>query len=234
MIALATYADENMSISAKKLIESAIGFIDKAFSYSPELLGDDFKLYNSDVLNQNRGAGYWIWKPYVLYNSMLAMKENDIVIYCDAGLLLQEDINILISKMDQDIFLFANKYRHGDWIKKDCAVAMNADSPEYLNHEQCQASVVICKNTAFARKFVKEWMLWAQFPNIIDDSSSILPEYPNMQEHRHDQSILTNLAIKYKIKLHWWPVQYMVRHKNKYNDNYPVMFQHHRKRNDEW
>jgi len=224
-----------MTISVEKLKESAWkNCFNKVSRYYPTNFGREFEMFNKNVLSQERGAGYWIWKPYFLYKEMLCCSNDDIIVYCDAGITILKDINILINKMDQDIFLFANKYRHGDWIKKDCALAMNADKPEYLNHEQCQASVVICKNTPFARKFVKEWMLWAQFPGIIDDSPSVNPEYSNMVEHRHDQSILTNLAIKYKIKLHWWPVQYMVRHKHKYTDNYPVMFLHHRKRNEEW
>jgi len=235
MIVLATYCSDNMTISAGKLAESASKHgVDKTLIYTEESLSDDFKAHNKDVLSQPRGAGYWIWKPYIIYQTMMLCNSSDIIIYSDAGILFENNINLLIEEMTRDVMLFGHVNRHGDWIKRDCVIAMGYDEPEYLNKPHAQASVIICRNGPWTQQLIKEWMLWVQFPSYLDDSPSYNTEYPSFKEHRHDQSILTNLSFRFGIELHWWPVQYMLRHKNKYNDNYPVMFQHHRKRNDEW
>jgi hypothetical protein len=78
--------------------------------------------------------------------------------------------------------------------------------------------------------------LWGQMPGFIDDSPSKLPNYPTFAEHRHDQAILTCLQIKYGYKLHFWPTKYSehIRHTARPEDNYPTMFNHHRKRDHEW
>ena len=55
-------------------------------------------------------------------------------------------------------------------------------------------------------------------------------------EHRHDQAILTNLAIREGYKLHFWSVQYGDNARSKYPaDKYPShFFEHHRYRNNEY
>ena len=65
-----------------------------------------------------------------------------------------------------------------------------------------------------------------------------LEQYPSFQEHRHDQALLTAVAQKYNLRLHWWPAVYndgaFTYDKGTYTDSYPPIFHHHRKRNDEW
>ena len=237
MIHVITFTNNAMTISAEKLVKSASEKIGNCSTkiYYPEDFGQEFYDNNKDVLNSERGGGYWLWKPYIILKTLQYIPANDILIYCDAGLLFEQNISGLLKQMNQDIYLFGNKYKHGNWCKRDCLELMNANTDHYIHHGQAQASVVILKKTKFAFNFIKEWLLFGQMPNLIDDSPSILQNIPEFQEHRHDQAILTNLAIKYKIKLHWWAVKYMLRHQHKYpKDNNQVIWLHHRKRNNEW
>jgi hypothetical protein len=46
----------------------------------------NFWLKNGDFINNNRrGYGYWLWKSYVMLKEFNKMKDNDILIYLDAG-----------------------------------------------------------------------------------------------------------------------------------------------------
>lgn len=66
--------------------------------------------------------------------------------------------------------------------------------------------------------------------------------YPRgFKENRHDQAILTTMAYRDKIALHKWAVKYDLggqrffeHEQGHYEDDYPVLFFHHRRRNHEW
>lgn len=226
-----------MTISADNLCKSAREKINgcETYIYNHEVFSNEFIDNNHEVLRQKRGAGYWLWKPYIINGALFGMNENDLLIYCDAGLTFEQNIDKLLSQMDQDIYVFGNKYKHFDWCKMDVLEAMGCNKPEFAGHEQLQASCLIVKPSEFSRNFVKKWLLWAQMPGFIDDSPSKKKNHNGFIEHRHDQAILTNLAITEGLKLHWWPVQYMLRHHHKHpNDNNQVIWLHHRKRNNEW
>jgi len=75
---------------------------------------------------------------------------------------------------------------------------------------------------------------------LIDDSPSRNRNHPEFQEHRHDQAILTTMAYRGGIPLHWWPAMYndgaftYEKLPCYAGDDYPVLFHHHRRRDNEW
>jgi hypothetical protein len=95
--------------------------------------------------------------------------------------------------------------------------------------------VIFFKVNQKTRDFVKEWLLWCQMPGFIDDSPSKTPNCATFAENRHDQAILTALAIKHGYTIErWWPTTYSMHLPRSARDGYPVMFNHSRKRNWEW
>lgn len=240
MIRLVTYADQNMSKSLELCYESAYkNGVNNAHVWDRQMLeATEFYQINREILDQQRGSGYWLWKPYIIYKALLDMNENDVLVYSDAGVEFINSVQHIILAMDEDVFLFGNNYNHADWCKYDVFDAIIPD--KNLHHtKQVQASVIFIKPTQKAKEFVKEWLLYSQMPNLIDDSESKLPNYLTFAEHRHDQAILTCLQIKHGYKLHYWPAQYnngaftydKIEH---YKDSYPIIFHHHRKRNNQW
>jgi len=242
---LKSYADQEMSKSLNLCLDSGIKFgfdyADKChYNYSEHGYEyADFWEYNKSILTQPRGCGYWLWKPKIILDTLLMHDENDIIVYADAGVEWIENPNYIIDRMTQDIFIFGNMYQHSHWCKRDVFKKMNCDFSHFHESKQAQASVIFFKNTEFSRKFVKEWLMWCQMPNMIDDSPSVSENLPEFREHRHDQAILTNMALMNDIKLHYWAARYNNQfdypHKEFYpNDNYPIIFNHHRRRNNEY
>ncbi len=39
-----------------------------------------------NILNQPRGAGYWLWKPAIIRDALACAAEDDLVLYMDAGI----------------------------------------------------------------------------------------------------------------------------------------------------
>lgn len=221
-----------------------------------------------------RGLGFWAWKPRAILDFLTDItgglahpEDGDILIYADAGIEFIGDVQHIVDRMDQDIFLFGNNWEHAHWCKRDIveevwnlmaldqayfdyspwlggkpALDENGDLGWENFGKQVQASVILFRVSDYTRKFVKEWLDWCLFEGgrLIDDSPSRTPNHPEFQENRHDQAILTTLAYREGIKRHWWPASYndgaFVYEKiaEYANDNYPVMFNHHRRRNHEW
>lgn len=238
MIRLITYSNELCTISRMKCAKSARKFgADMVYEYEPHNIDMFFKANNEKTLSGERGAGYWLWKPYFVNRAIQHCYDDDILVYCDAGVEIITDLNEIVKVMDQDIFLFSNGHQHVHWCKADVLFSIIPSVHGALDGcQQVQASVIFFKVNDTTRNFIKEWLLWCQMPGFIDDSPSKLPNHPEFAEHRYDQAILTCLAIKYNINLHWW-ADHLWYESQRYRwpeDKYPSMFKHHRKRNNEW
>ena len=234
MIYHVSYASSNMSKSLDICRASALRHgCDATLNID---IDPDFAAHNRHILEQPRGAGYWLWKPYIIHRAMMDYtKPGDYIVYTDAGVELVGNINRIIDEMDrsgEDIFLFGNNYQHRDWCKREVFDALNCK-----DGHQVQASAMVLRNSDNAMYLVEEWLDQCQYGNQIDDICGS-EQYPGFQEHRHDQAILTAVAQAMGLKLHWWPAMYnggaFTYDKGTYTDTYPPIFHHHRKRNDEW
>ena len=223
-----TFATSDMYISAEKCKNSALKWCESSTIYGPPDIGHEFREFNYDIFSQKRGFGYWLWKPYFIYRELLNMIEGEYLIYTDAGIEFVNDPGLLVN--GDNVFLFGNNYNHLHWCKGSVIDFLNGDKED---RNQIQASAMIFRKSEESMLLVKSWLMFCQLPGIIDDSNPG-NNHPEFQEHRHDQAVLTCITRGY----HWWPAMYnggaFVYDKGEYKDEYPVIFHHHRKRNNEW
>ena len=270
MIHLVTFSDESMSRAAELCVSSALryGCDDYDHLYANSLKYHDFYKENESLLSQSRGVGYWAWKPYLIQHALQFGPNGDTVIYADAGIEFIAPVQHIIERMghdepQDDVWLFGNNWEHAHWCKRDTAdkiypARRSLPSPKTESGKllelvsqwgrfgkQCQASVIFFRVSDYSRAFVAEWLKWCLHDGgrLIDDSPSVLPNHPEFREHRHDQAILTTLAYREGIPLHYWPGVY-----NRFlgqefiyeklpcyaSDTYGPMFHHHRLRDHEW
>lgn len=241
MTRLITFTDDNMTIAAEICVTSAqLNNVHETKIFGHKDIDPKFYKANKAILDTPRGAGLWLWKPYFIDRELKKMKDGDYLVYCDAGVEIVNNINHIIDRMQSDIWLFGNMWEHQHWCKGDVLYKAGGIGVFNLGHneKQVQASVIVIKNTPGARHLIAEWLKYCQVPGFIDDSPSKTPNHPEFREHRHDQAILTCLAYSYGVTLHWWPAMYNAGHftyeKTGYTDNYPVLFHHHRMRNNDF
>lgn len=235
---LITFTDQNMTIAADICVKSALANnVDEAKIYKPVDIDPHFFDRNIEIFKQSRGYGHWLWKPYFINRELRAMKDGDYLIYADAGVEFVNNINHVTDRMKQDVWLFGNMWQHEHWCKRDIIEAV-FEGKECSFDKQVQASVIVIRKTQKSALFVNEWLRLCQVPGLIDDAPSKAVNHPEFKENRHDQAILATLAYRDDVKLHWWPAIYnagnFTYNKTGYGDDYPVLFHHHRMRNDQF
>jgi hypothetical protein len=212
---LVNYATKNFYRSQERLNVSAQKFgIEQVFSYREEdLLGSEFYRKNREILDQPRGAGYYIWKPYVILDSLSKVNENDIVVYCDSGIEMIDDLDPLfeICHKQGGIVLFqTHGHQNKTWTKRDCFVLMGCDSTEYWDAQQLMGGFSIFMKNERNIKFVEEWLHYCCNKFIVTDIPNVCGQgnLPGFQDHRHDQSVLSILGVKHNIEIYRDPSQW--------------------------
>lgn len=197
-----------LNISAKQFGIDIINSID--FNY---LKGTDFYIDNKEVLNEKKGLGYWLWKPYIILESMKSLVEGDIVVYSDCGIEIIESITPLIDicKKQDPILLFGNgNFPNSIWTKRDCFILMDCDNETFWRSQHCDASFSLFRKCEQSIGFLNEWLKFARDGRILTDIPNVCGQenLSGFIEHRWDQSILSILAQKYLLDLYRMPTQY--------------------------
>lgn len=163
--------------------------------YNPDIISG-FCAKHSDIINNRRGAGYWLWKPYIIINTML-MYPDTTVVYLDASTTFTGNLKEFLSDKPEDFYTVQTSFPNSVYTKRDCFVYMDCDSEQYWNARQVWAGVVIAR---YGSKYIMdEWLQYGCDRRIITDEPNVcgLPNLPDFTDHRHDQSILSNLVVKH-------------------------------------
>ena len=201
------YTNKKYRYIESTLIENLTtkGF-DKIFNYrSEDVKNGDFYNENKDLLELERGDGYWLWKPKIILESMDKMEYGDVIFYMDAG----DSVSDKIFDLSKEYFK-NNDYYFTNWdnkrkpqiqhTKRDCFILMDCDNEIYHNTRQIEAGFIAFKKTKEMINLLNEYLFFCKNKYIVSDHESVFgPEYDQWELHRHDQSILTNLIVKHNL-----------------------------------
>lgn len=182
-----------------------VGGFDDVWLYGPESISDEFKKENSSILNQARGAGYWLWKPYIILESLKKINEGDVVVYADSASVFVNSFQPVVDKCSSGAgvlgFELENFHTNSIWTKGDCFFIMRAE--EYKDLPQIMASFIAVTKNEFSLDFIQKWLEYCCWELVVTDSPSIIQEdYDDFKDHRHDQSIFSLCGRKYGIDIH--------------------------------
>lgn len=143
-------------------------------------------------LQHPKGAGLWAWKPALLRKAMATAPENAHVYYIDAGCELSilggarfEQLDALLSQ--RSALLFHLPFLEDEWTKP----ALLTRFPVARGSAQIQATWLGLRKDIIGEALVARWdercreqdFTWLKDPT----SDHLRP----VQEHRHDQSVLS-------------------------------------------
>jgi hypothetical protein len=173
------------------------------------------------ILDRPRGSGFWLWKPLIVEAALDEMADGDILVYADAGLEFVGDLSPLfeLCAAKGGLLLFDGHYDDvggpgpnvcAKWTKRDCFVLMGCDEPRFHDGRMLDASLLVLRATDRARAFVREWRGWCEDARLLTDDENVCgrPNLPAFVDHRHDQSILSLLALREGVETFRHPSQY--------------------------
>ena len=244
MLNLVTFATWRYEKSRQRLLHSAQkhggircwNYSDKEFRKS-----EVFARYPS-VTRTPRGAGLWLWKPYYILEVLKKLRDGEPLVYLDAGIEIVASLDPLIalSEHNKGLTLFKVHERlNSQWTKRDCFVLMGCDSQEYRVTEQTMSGIIVMRKSPFLIDLVSEWLHFNSDARIVSDLPNTcgLPNYDGFVSHRHDQSILNNLRVKYGIAGYTDPTQFGESYRAQAEqgvDDYPTLLNLHRERLPSW
>jgi len=203
---LATYSNLKYQKEQNNLLEYAAGtkLFDSFFTGTEYWLkNSEFYIENKKILDLERGAGYWLWKPYLILEAMKTIRDGDIVFYIDCGDMFLKTITSYTTPIleKECCLLLGGGFLQKDWTKRDCFYYMSCDSKDYLDVIQLEAGVQFWKKTSKSIQVLEEQIKFCKDHRILTDASNEcgLPNYMGFKDHRHDQSVLTNLFVKYQL-----------------------------------
>jgi len=238
LIHLINYADSKF-LSAQKFNTSTglkVGKFDSITEYSPQLIDISFREKFQHILSQPRGGGYWLWKPWIILNTLEQVKENDLVFYSDSAAHFIQPIEYLKHlpwEFEQDIIPFELELPECNWTKRDAFQVIGVDGLGYELSNQRLASFVFLRKTEFTRHFMHEYLNYCCNENILTDvpNQCGLSNFDGFKEHRHDQSIYSLLTKKYALMPFRDPSQWgNPRFKEFSNSAYPQILEHTRQK----
>lgn len=162
-----------------------------------------------DIGLEERGSGFWSWKPFIIQKRLQEVPDGDIVFYCDVGrrypfTILDQPIDPFIAWMDsmkQEVMPGVENTWDGPvgkWTKRDALVFMGMDRREVYESTMIQGGFSFWRAGVKSREFVGKWMELCAMRSLVSDDPSKcgIAELPGFRENRHDQSLLTLLCLK--------------------------------------
>jgi hypothetical protein len=149
------------------------------------------------MLNQTRGAGYWVWKPLVIWQALLEAADGDTIMYADAATEVVLDPSPLFEvAAQQHVVGFGLSHKEKKFTKRDTFVILNGEM--LADTDQVMASFIVFRRSLISLGFVSQWLGFVQDKRLVSDQANELgrPNYPEFVDHRHDQSVF---SILYKL-----------------------------------
>jgi hypothetical protein len=202
---------DNYHDAVKRIHNQAIEFnmFTNIYSFTEKDLMEDtefFDKHSNFILNNPRGYGYWIWKPYLIKKTLEKMDMDDILLFLDCGCELNINgknrmhhfINLVNEKKIIGTGASSSDYTY---TKMDLIKFLNMDNNiELLKKPHMQAGCVLMKKCDIIVNLYNEvYEIASNNYNLLDDSPSNATNFNEFKEHRHDQSIFNLLVKKYDL-----------------------------------
>lgn len=218
MIAAVTYSTESFASLRKLNLKSAYkrGKADITFEYTPDDIDESFREKNKIILSYQRGAGLWLWKPYIINKALSCLNEGDYLIYSEAASIYTRPIRRLINSLElsgQDIMVFELPLISEQWTKHETFVRLHCENRGFEKRNQISASFILLKKSIHSVTFVKDYLeaccdevaiSSVQFDKSIENSKNYIA-------HREDQSVFSLISMKYNLIPFRDPSQFGIR-----------------------
>jgi len=209
-IHLISFGDDvykNQKVVFKNLAYNS-SFFDSVKIFTPQSLSKKFRIKYADILKIQKGAGYWIWKPHILKRVLDQLPDNDILIYCDAGCLINVEgkerfmqyIEIL-KNSSLGSLAFELTHKEYRYTKQEVFDYFNC-SDEIKKSNQLVGGILLFRKCNHSTSLIESWLkVLDDSPGLFTDEKESTIQKNGFIDHRHDQSIFSVIRKKYGTEL---------------------------------
>jgi len=201
-----TYGNENFEQSKKRILLEAENFkeFDTINGYGPSNIdqsqfSDEWK----EVFLMNRGGGYWIWRPYIIQDTLDKIEENDFVIYLDAGCTLNtagkkrfyEYLNSLNASNYGILSFQMSSHSENVWTTKEIFDYFHLEIGSNIgNSGQYVGGVLVMQKNKHLLDYMEKYkdVIYKQ-PYLCSDKYNSQQKYLRFNDNRHEQSVTSVL-----------------------------------------
>lgn len=143
-VRLVTYATPAFGTLAELLAASARrAGADEVTVYTPEDIPGEFRSRHHAILDDERGAGWWLWKPWAVVTELGRSRTGDIVVWSDAGVQVVGPLARLTTFMDRhglDVWFMGEGFVEAHFTKRDAFVLLGLDDhDDFIAHRHDQS-----------------------------------------------------------------------------------------------
>lgn len=197
-------------MSPNRIIEQAKSFniFDEIKSLNEFDIKDYYKKHIKFITSNPIGFGLWIWKPKVIYDTLLKLGENDIMVYCDAGTHLNikgvKRLEEYFVKLQDDkcilTFSTSDLYHSREFVKMDAIMNYYPEMKDKLDIA-CYAGLMIVKKNPQSLQAIKEWLELCENYSYINRSRSIYHNESSFFQGNDCDNGLFNMCISKHAKI---------------------------------
>ena len=201
-----TYGDKCCTKSKRRACDSAIqnGKFDECYAFNRSFVDKEFLRKNHKIMDTDRGAGLWLWKPYIINKTLHELKDGEYLVYTDAGVHFIGPVHpalALLEAHDADMrgaLVPSVGLWHARWCKRDAFIRQRCDAPRCHDARQVDGAYSVWRRGPHALRVVDAWLRDSQDFQTLSDSPNVagLPNLPLFRGHRHDQAVLTNVMLR--------------------------------------
>lgn len=201
MLYVVNYADGEPYESFRKINTRTaywLGKADKVIEYSRKDIDKEYIDDHKVIFSYKRGAGLWLWKPYLINKALETINYGDWLFYSDAGVTFIRSLHHLIDCANEhslDVFTIEQPLLCRQFTKRECYHIMGVE-----DHDENQAlGLLLLRKSERSVRFVNEWLVLCEKEELLSPKHFYpeIDEWPDYYAHREDQSILSLLRTKW-------------------------------------
>jgi hypothetical protein len=161
-----------------------------------------WKTHGHFIETNARGYGYWLWKSYLVKKQLETMKADDILLYADAGCVLNVrgkqkllEYFDMVKMSEYGILSFQMPHIEHCYTKMDLIHYLNGF--EHMDTGQLVGGIFVLRKCPHTIALVNKWYEVCCNYDLLNDNPSKIPNHPKFKEARHDQSIWSLLRKEY-------------------------------------
>lgn len=175
---------------------------DRVIEYSPADIDAEFAEKYNDIFSYKRGAGLWLWKPYIILKTLKELQNGDILFYLDCGGLfirsakpifdILENEPIYVTNIPLPERKFTSRYLFEEFNRTGFEETPQIQAG-YIGINRCNQTV----------EFFEKYLKLCERHGYLDPTVMGIKEADDFVAHREDQSVLSLLYKTYAEKEGW-------------------------------